>query len=414
MLTRRAAVLGLTTAVGLGRASLALAAAPTQRRLVVVILRGALDGLATVAPYGDPALAGLAGPLAAPPPGQPEGLRDLGGYFGLHPALAGLHAMYQANELLIVHAVAGPYRVRSHFAAQDCLESGAEHRLTSGWLNRAVAALPPAPVKAEGEAMAFGVALPLLLRGPARASSWAPTQLGRASPEFYAEIIALAGADPVIGPALRQGLRERGFTDAVLGGASAPAGASGDFGALAAMAGEMLARPDGPRIAALELEGWDTHVAQPVRLSVALSRLNSGLVALRQALGPAWQQTAILCMTEFGRTVRVNGTRGTDHGTGTVALLLGGAVAGGRVRTDWPGLAPGRLFEDRDLQPTADLRALAKGVLVAHLGLDPTVLSGVFPDSDRRTPDGRADPGVIGAARGRSGACVDKTSRSRR
>lgn len=382
--TRRSALLGLSAAT-LGRASLALGAAPTQHRLVVVILRGAVDGLAVAVPYGDPALTGLRGAIVLPQPGQGGGLLDLGGFYGLHPALTGLHDMYRAGQLTILHAIAGPYRVRSHFEAQDLLESGAAHRLlTSGWLNRAVAAMQ-GPPKPEGDAMAFGVDMPLLLRGPARVGSWAPSRLPSASLDFYAQVATLTAPDRLIGPAVREGLRERGFNQSVLGGMSPPRGGNG-FVALTSAAGEMLARPDGPRVAALELDGWDTHVSQPARLARMLRKLDGGLLALRDALGPAWRQTAVLCMTEFGRTVRVNGNHGTDHGTGAVALLLGGAVAGGRVRADWPGLSSGRLLENRDLRPTADLRALAKGVLAAHFGLRDAALAHVFPDSAAAAP----------------------------
>ncbi|MEO9189624.1 MAG: DUF1501 domain-containing protein [Acetobacteraceae bacterium] len=384
LLTRRSAVLGLPAAVALGRASLAVAAAPTQRRLVVVILRGALDGMAAVVPYGDPALARLRGAIVPPAPGKPDGLLDLGGFYGLHPALTGLHETFRAGELTILHAVAGPYRVRSHFEAQDMLESGADRPMTSGWLNRAVSVLPAGPAKPEGDAMAFGVEVPLLLRGPARAGSWAPARLGHASPDFYTQVAALAASDRLIGPAVRQGLSDRGFSAAVMG-EEKPAGRDG-FATLTTAAGEMLARADGPRVAALELDGWDTHVAQPARLTAMLRRLDAGLMALRTALGPAWGQTAILCITEFGRTVRVNGTRGTDHGTGSVALLLGGAVAGGKVRADWPGLGPGQLLDARDLRPTADLRAVAKGVLAGHMGIRAASLGAVFPDSATAPP----------------------------
>lgn len=385
-LTRRGTLLGLGAAVAIGRASLALAAIPSDRRFVVVILRGALDGMAAVVPYGDPALTALRGEILLPDPGQPDGLLDLGGFYGLHPSLACLHESYRASEALLLHAVAGPTRVRSHFEAQDCLESGADHRLSSGWLNRAVTALPSVAVKPEGDAMAFGVALPLLLRGPAPVGSWAPSRLGAASPDFYTQVAALAAGDRLIGPAIAQGLRERGYSSSVLpeGGGLPPT--ADPFKALATAAGEMLARPDGPRVAALELDGWDTHVAQPARLEAMLRQLDAGLGALRQALGPAWKQTAVLCMTEFGRTVRVNGNRGTDHGTGTVAFLLGGAVRGGKVRADWPGLGSGQLYENRDLAPTADLRAVAKGVLTQHLGVPATALARVFPDSTAVAP----------------------------
>jgi uncharacterized protein (DUF1501 family) len=376
--SRRVALLGLATSVSLGRASLALASAPTDRRLVVVILRGALDGMAAVVPYGDAALVGLRGEIVPPAPGQPDGVLDLGGFFGLHPALAGLHDMYQANEVVAVHAVAGPYRVRSHFEAQDCLESGAGYRMTSGWLNRAVAGLPPRP---DVEALAVGVSVPLLLRGPATVASWAPHGFAQPAPDLYAAIAALNASDTVTGPAIAEGLRARGFSASVLTG-DTPQADKNAFPALASAAGALLRAADGPRIAALEIGGWDTHAAQANRLTGPLRQLDAGLVALKTALGPEWARTAVLVMTEFGRTARVNGTKGTDHGTGSVAFVLGGAVAGGRVAATWPGLGAGRLLEDRDLAPTTDLRAVAKGILGPHLGLAAGTLAQVFPGSD--------------------------------
>jgi uncharacterized protein (DUF1501 family) len=385
-LSRRTTLLGLATGFSLGGATLALATAPTEKRLVVVILRGALDGMAAVVPYGDRNLAGLGGEIVPPAPGQPDGLLDLGGFFGLHPALAAMRDMYKANEALAVHAVAGSYRVRSHFEAQDYLESGADHRMTSGWLNRVVAALPPAKsVRPEGDALAVGVSVPLLLRGPARVANWAPHGFSEPAPDLYATIAALNQHDPIIGPAIAEGLRGRGFSASVMAGEDEPKEKYA-FPALARFAGEMLRAPDGPRIAALEIGGWDTHTAQANRLTGVLKQLDAGLVALKTALGPAWAQTAVLVMTEFGRTARVNGTKGTDHGTGTVAFIVGGAVAGGQTKTTWPGLASGQLFENRDLAPTTDLRAVAKGMLAAHLGLDAGALRGVFPGSDAVDP----------------------------
>jgi uncharacterized protein (DUF1501 family) len=392
-LTRRSTLLGLVSAFNLGRASLALANAPTDKRFVVVIQRGALDGLSAVVPYGDPALASLRGELVPPAPNQDGGVLDLGGFYGLHASLSNLHAMYQAGELLPVHAVAGSYRVRSHFEAQDYLESGADHRMTSGWLNRAVAAMPAAALgRPEGDALAIGVAVPLLLRGPALVGSWAPHGFAAPEPDLYARVAALSQGDRVLGPAIAEGLRERGFSNAVMNG-EAPETNRYAFSALAKAAGEMLGAANGPRIAALEIGGWDTHVAQTPRLAGVLRQLDEGLMALKSGLGDTWRQTAVLTMTEFGRTVRVNGTKGTDHGTGTVAFVLGGAVAGGRVVADWPGLGSGRLLEDRDLQPTRDLRSVAKGLLAQHLGLAAPALARVFPDSDAATPM----PGLIRA-----------------
>jgi len=385
-LSRRGVLLGLTTAVAIGRSALALAAAPTERRLVVINLRGALDGMAAVVPYGDPHLAGLRENLLPPPPGSDGGVKDLGGFFGLHPALTNLHGLFAAGEVLVIHAVAGPYRERSHFLAQDYLESGADKRMTSGWLNRVLAALPKPPNEPPGKsALAVGVSMPLLLRGPITAGNWAPTGFSAPRGDMYAAIAALHRGDPITGPAIEAGLRERGFTSAVLAGKQ-PANDRNAFPALASAAGEMLRAPDGPRLAAMEIGGWDTHAGQNTRLEAPLRQLDSGLANLKAALGPVWRQTAILVMTEFGRTARSNGTGGTDHGTATVAFVAGGAVAGGRVLADWPGLGPGRLFEDRDLAPTTDLRALAKGLLVEHLKLSRAAATGVFPASDAASP----------------------------
>lgn len=381
-ITRRAALLGLTASFGLGGASLAFAAAPTDKRLVVVILRGALDGMAAVVPYGDKSLVDLRGDIVPPAPGQQDGLLDLGGFYGLHPAMPGVHAMFQAHEATIVHAVAAHYRVRSHFEAQDYLESGADERLTSGWLNCVVAAMPAGPAKRpDGEAVAVSVTVPLLLRGPAQVANWAPHGFGQPAPDLYAEIEALNQHDPIIGPAIREGLAARNFSAGVM----APDPEEKQryaFPALAKAAGEILAAPDGPRIAALEVNGWDTHVAQVNRLVEPLKQLDAGMAALKTALGPVWAQTAVLVMTEFGRTARVNGTKGTDHGTATVAFVLGGAVSGGAVKGTWPGLAQSQLFENRDLAPTTDLRAVAKGMLGQHLGLNEDALRRVFPGSE--------------------------------
>ena len=382
-LTRRSALLGLASAFTLGRVSLALADAPTDKRFVVVILRGALDGLSAVIPYGDAALVGLRGEIVPPAPLQDGGMLDLGGFYGLHPALANLQAMYRDGEALAVHAVAGPYRVRSHFEAQDYLESGADHRMTSGWLNRAIEALSHST--AHGEALSIGVSVPLLMRGPATVASWAPHGTAPLDADLYARIAALNQSDRLLGPAIVEGLGERGFSASVTSGVEPPQNRYA-FPALAKAAGEMLRAENGPRIAALEIGGWDTHTAQAQRLAGVLRQLDAGLTALKTGLGAAWRQTVVLTMTEFGRTVRMNGTKGTDHGTGTVAFVLGGAVAGGRVIADWPGLGTGKLLENRDLQPSCDLRSVAKGLLAQHLGLGKSALETVFPDSSAVGP----------------------------
>ena len=389
-LTRRHTLLGLSSVFATSGVSLAVAAAPTERRLVVILLRGALDGLAAVPPYGDPGLMSLRPELVPPQPGQPNGMLDLGGFYGLHPALAGAHALYQANELLVVHAVAGNYRDRSHFEAQDFLESGADHRLGSGWLNRATANIPaPAheasPREAIAKAVAVGGSVPLLLRGPAEVANWAPHGFSEPGAHLYETILALHRADPVTGPAIAAGLRDRGFGASVMGDGE-KGGRKFAFPALASAAGAMLRAPNGPRVAALELGGWDTHAGQRNRLNQPLGELDQGLTALKTALGPAWRETAVLVMTEFGRTARMNGTQGTDHGTAGVAFLAGGAVAGGKVVANWPGVKEGQLYENRDLAPMTDLRARTKGGLAGHLGLNQHALNVVFPGGEPVQP----------------------------
>ncbi len=383
--TRRGLLLGLAASLALGGTRVAFARTPGDARLVVVVLRGGLDGLFAVQPYGDPALAGLRGPLALTEPGHGEGaLLDLGGFFGLHPALAGLHGLFAANEALVLHAVAGPHRSRSHFEAQDLLEGGAAQRVTSGWLNRALAGLAN-PGRAR-TGLAVGTGVPLLLRGPTPVGSYAPPGLQRPEAELMFRIAALQQADPLLGPAFAEGMRARGFVAETLGAPEgAPSGppdpARGSFPRLAAATGRLMAAADGPRVAAMEVNGWDTHAAQLGLLPPLLRALDAGLLALREGLGAEWRRTAVLVVTEFGRTARANGNRGTDHGTAGAAFVLGGAVAGGRVLADWPGLGEGRLFEDRDLAPTLDLRRLAKGLLRDHLRLPEAAVAAAFPDS---------------------------------
>ncbi len=385
---RRTALLGLAAALTLPRARVAFADAPGEARFAVVLLRGGLDGLFAVQPYGEADFRELRGALALPEPGQEGGLLDLGGRFGLHPRLTQIHAMYAANEALPVHAVAGNWRSRSHFMAQDLLEAGADHLMSSGWLNRALSALP-ARAGAQPTGLSVGTDLPLMMRGPTRVGTYAPRGGGTPAPDLLARIAELNAGDPVSGPAITEGLQARGYAVTALGAeAAARPQPGGAFRALAIAAGRLLAQPDGPRVAAFELNGWDTHSAQVNRLNAPLFQLDEGLGALKEALGEHWRRTAVLVVTEFGRTVRVNGTGGTDHGTGGVAFVLGGAVAGGKVGGDWPGLAQGRLFENRDLAPTTDLRSLAKGLLRDHLGLPAQAVARAFPGSEAAAPTG--------------------------
>ncbi|TGE00553.1 DUF1501 domain-containing protein [Methylobacterium nonmethylotrophicum] len=368
-------------------------AAPGARdpRLVVVILRGALDGLSAVAPLGDPAYADLRPVIALTRDGNGDGTGaalPLDGFFALHPALPTFGRLYAARQALVVHAAATGYRERSHFDGQDVLESGqpGPGHTASGWLNRLVAALPAGEGIPPRAALGVGVVPPLILRGPAPVLGWAPPRLPRASDELGRRVLGLYEArDPALAASLAHGLE----VDALAKGG--PKGAGGLRG-LAEGAARLIAADDGPRIAALALDGWDTHANEggaTGRLAGLLGGLDGVFDAFAEILAPLWADTAILVVTEFGRTARVNGTTGTDHGTGTVAFLLGGAVRGGRVLADWPGLAHGQLHEGRDLAATTDVRAVAKGLAADLFGLSPAVLArSVFPGSEAVRPLG--------------------------
>jgi uncharacterized protein (DUF1501 family) len=360
-------------------------------RLIVVILRGALDGLATVAPVGDPDYAGLHGSIALASDG-PHAAVMLDSFFALHPSMPEFARMYRDKQAAIVHAVSTPYRDRSHFDGQDVLESGfaGPGRVQSGWLNRALEALPKGERVMSG--LAVGPTTPLVLRGAAPTVGWAPVALPQADDDTAMRLVELYGhRDPALASALSQGLQ---LEKAALGDDMKPKpGAGGPAAAMrqvARGAAKLMAADDGPRISALAFDGWDTHANEggPVgRLALLLSGLDGALAEFQSGLGERWRDTAVVVATEFGRTARINGTEGTDHGTGTIALLAGGAIKGGRVISDWPTLKPASLYEGRDLAPTTDLRAVIKGVLADHLGLSERALAQtVFPDSAAARP----------------------------
>jgi uncharacterized protein (DUF1501 family) len=359
-------------------------------RLIVVILRGALDGLATVAPVGDPDYAGLHGAIALTPDG-PHAAMMLDSFFALHPAMPEFARMYKGKQAAVIHAVATPYRDRSHFDGQDVLESGfaGPGRVQSGWLNRALEALPKGERVMSG--LAVGPTTPLVLRGAAPTVGWAPVALPQADDDTAMRLIGLySHRDPPLASALTQGLQ---LEKSAQGDDMKPKPGTNNAGAMrlaARGAAKLMAADDGPRIAALAFDGWDTHANEggPVgRLAQLLSGLDGALAEFESGLGERWRDTVVVVATEFGRTARINGTEGTDHGTGTIALLVGGAVKGGRVIADWPGLKPASLYEGRDLAPTTDLRSAIKGVLRDHLGLGERMLAEtVFPGSAPAKP----------------------------
>ena len=287
-----------------------------------------------------------------------------------------------------MHATCVPFHNRSHFDGQDNLENGLPGFAvnSTGWLNRLLAALPAGtPIKAKG-AIEVGRS-PLILRGPAPILGWSPWVFSHLEdPILYLIRSLYKERDPALLSNLDRGLK----ADALAEGLNLDAGPDTVLVKSFRGAGRLVAAPTGPRIAVISVDGWDTHISQGFvdgKLPSLLGELDIGLGAFKTAAGSAWAQTVVVMVTEFGRTVRANGDRGTDHGIATVALLAGGAVKGGKVIADWPGLAPANLYEGRDLRPTTDLRSVFKGVLRDHLGVPQTIIkTTVFPDSGIAPP----------------------------
>ncbi len=397
----RASALGCSAAASPLLTPVAFASAPTDNRLVVIILRGAMDGLDVVQPYGDPGLRVARPDFAI---GPDAGATDLDGFFALHAGMEALLPLWQAGELGFAHAVSTPYRnQRSHFDGQDLLEAGTAAGTEGGshedgWLNRLVQTIPGATRET---ALAVGREDALILRGAAPSVAWSPASRLALSPATSDLLSMVYHDDPLFLDAFDDaefysGLLHGEFGD---GGAEDMAGAMADSlrdaprsvsaQSLASFAAERL-RADA-RIASFSIGGWDTHRGQANGMRRALRNLSGAIAELRQGLGADWDRTAVLAMTEFGRTVRQNGSGGTDHGTGSALIMAGGAVRGGRVLGDWPGLGEGALFADRDLMPTRDVRAYAAWAMAGLFGTDRAALeSHIFP-----TLDLGPDPGLL-------------------
>lgn len=379
-------------------------AAARDPRLLTIVLRGGMDGLTLLAPTGDPDYARLRERLALPAGSAGTGTA-LGNFFTLNGNMPFLASLYGRKQAIIAHAIASPYRGRSHFDGQDVLESGlgGVGKTDTGWLNRAFAGLPAAAAPASRKGLSIGPIVPLVMRGPAPVLTWVPKvyEVGLQASTIDRLRNLYAASDEGLLKALTEGLA----AESIAGAPAPKATGSGsgmdatpamaarlhrDFITTAEAAAKFMASPDGPRLGALSYNGWDTHANQgPAdgQLGRHLAALDGAIKTLHDGLGAAWKETVVVVVTEFGRTVRVNGTAGTDHGTATTALIVGGAVKGGRVIADWPGLKESALYENRDLMPTRDLRALLKGVLQDHLGVPAGALaSSVFPDSAAVAP----------------------------
>lgn len=383
LLSRRSFLIGCGAASPLF-APVTFAAAPGENRLVVILLRGAMDGLDVVRPLGDADYAALRPRLLTD---VPDSL-PLGDFFGLHPALAPIHPLWASGQFAFAHAVALPYRQgRSHFVAQDALENGtgdAEGTISparDGWLNRAIGLIPLAT---PDTGVSVGQERLMILDGSSPTDHWYPADDSRLSAQARLLLSELHRADPLTGPIFAEAMELATLTD----DERIPREAQ----ALALLGGYVAERLRGQsRIAAFSLGGWDTHQRQANTLTERLGALSSVIVSMKEGLGRDWDTTLVLALTEFGRTARENGSGGTDHGTGGVMLAFGGALRGGRAFGQWPGLSQPDLLEDRDLMPTEDLRRYPAHALRALFGLDAAALERVvFPSLDLGP-----DPGLL-------------------
>jgi len=370
-LSRRSIILsGITVAAAGALPGFAYAAAGTPKRLVFVIQRGAADGLATVAPTGDPAFAAARRALAD----ETTGGAKLDPMFTLHPSLAQTAGLYTGKQAHFAHAVATAYRDRSHFDGQNMLEGGGSrpYGRDDGWVGRLLTLLPPA----ERDAIAIAPAVPLALRGSVQVGTYAPSRLPQADADLIARLTAMYADDPLLHPLWDSAVKTQELASDI-GGNNGRNGA--DLGKLAA---SLMLPADGARVMMVETGGWDTHSGQRGRLAAQLRGLDQLVGALQAGLGPAWNDTLVIVATEFGRTVEVNGTGGTDHGTASTAMLLGGGLeAGGKVSADWPGLATAARYEGRDLKPTRSLESVIAGAVAHHYALDPKrVMAALYPD----------------------------------
>ena len=370
MLTRRFFLsAGGAAVAAISMPRMAFARANTSRRFVFIIQRGAADGLSILGPTGDPLHASIRGDFD-------QDLRNgtkLGSFFTLHPALAETAKMYAAKQALFVHAVASPYRDRSHFDGQNVLETGgsAAYQLKDGWLNRLLGLLPAG----DSRALALSDTVPMALRGNNLVSSYAPSKLAGPSDDLLQRVAGMYEADAQLHALWSEAVATRMTAGEVEGG--------GDNGAaIGSVAAKLLAGDNGARIAMIETNGWDTHSGQRGRLAAQLKNLDGIVGGLKSGLGADWSSTLVIVATEFGRTARPNGTGGTDHGEASLAMLLGGAVACGKVIADWPGLSAAALYEGRDLKPTTALDSLIAAALAQHYALEPSrVLATLFPES---------------------------------
>ena len=394
MVTRRQFLVG--TAVGTATLlvwpKLTFAATGSDTRFLFVLLRGGLDGLESVPPYGDPGYQAIRGALALSPSAA-KPAHKLDNVFALHPSFDYAAQLYAQGQFMPVVAAAPPYWGRSHFQAQNCVENGTQQPdgAQTGWLNRCIACMPGV------DGLACAAVMPLTMRGTARVETWSPPLPTEVNPILLQKLQPLYAADARLAAPFARAVAqqndspvpESGVAMAAMQNGKPAKKRQGGLPVMMGAAGGFMGKIDGPRIAFVEDDGWDTHANEAAIVTRKIAELDAGLNAFHQAIGPAWNRTVVIVATEFGRTAHINGTGGTDHGTGGSMFLAGGALHGGRVAGQWPGIGSGELYQDRDVHATTDFRSVFKGVLAAHLGVSESLLeSRVFPGSQAAEPLG--------------------------
>ncbi|HEX7369906.1 MAG TPA: DUF1501 domain-containing protein [Rhodanobacteraceae bacterium] len=378
---------------------LTFAATGSDTRFLFVLLRGGLDGLESVPPYGDPGYQSIRGALALSPAAA-KPAHKLDNVFALHPSFNYAAQLYAQGQFMPVVAAAPPYWGRSHFQAQNCVENGTSEPdgAQTGWLNRCIACMPGV------DGLACAAVMPLTMRGAAKVETWSPPLPTEVNPILLQRLQPLYAADAHLAAPFARAIAQQNDSPVPESGARMAAMDDGKprkrkAGGLAVMmgaAGGFMGKSDGPRVAFVEDDGWDTHANEAAIVTNKIAELDAGLKAFHQSIGQVWNRTVVIVATEFGRTAHINGTGGTDHGTGGSMFLAGGALRGGRVAGDWPGIGTGELYQNRDVHATTDFRSVFKGVSAEHLRVPESLLeSRVFPGSAAARPLSN----LVGAAR---------------
>lgn len=373
---------------------LTFAATGSDTRFLFVLLRGGLDGLESVPPYGDPGYQAIRGALALSPSAQ-KPAHKLDNVFALHPSFGYAAQLYAQGQFMPVVAAAPPYWGRSHFQAQNCVENGTAKPdgAQTGWLNRCITCMPGV------DGLACAAVMPLTMRGSAKVETWSPPLPTEVNPILLQRLQPLYAADTRLAASFARAVAQQTNSlapenapkpdDGMMASGKSGKKQAGGLPVMMAAAGNFMGKADGPRVAFVEDDGWDTHANEAAIVTRKIGELDAGLKAFHQSIGPTWSRTIVVVATEFGRTAHVNGTGGTDHGTGGSMFLAGGALRGGRVAGEWPGIGSGELYQNRDVHATTDFRSVFKGVLAAHLGVPESLLeSHVFPGSAAAEPLG--------------------------